>query len=116
MPVSPPESGKEMTTMPYTVYVDDNFHYMDENERYKLGDFETLEAAIDACKKIVDQSLTYLHERGMTAAELYEKYTFAGEDPWVSGGSIVPFCAWDYAKQNSEMISGSAPSTPSGRN
>jgi hypothetical protein len=25
---------------PYTVYVDDNFHYMDESERYKLGDFD----------------------------------------------------------------------------
>ena len=25
-----------------TVYVDDNFHYMDESERYKLGEFEDL--------------------------------------------------------------------------
>ena len=23
----------------YVVYVDDNFHYMDEDERYKLGEF-----------------------------------------------------------------------------
>jgi hypothetical protein len=26
----------------YTVYVDVNFHYMDPEERYNLGDFATL--------------------------------------------------------------------------
>ena len=32
----------------YTVYVDDNYHYMDLEERYKLGDFITLDEAIAA--------------------------------------------------------------------
>ena len=27
----------------YTVLVNDNFHYMDESERYELGSFETLD-------------------------------------------------------------------------
>jgi hypothetical protein len=35
--------------MSYTVLVDDNFHYMDKDERYTLGEFESLEAAIIAC-------------------------------------------------------------------
>ena len=30
----------------YSVYVDDNYHYQDESERYKLGDFATLDEAI----------------------------------------------------------------------
>ena len=32
--------------MNYTVFVDDNFHYADEDERYKLGAFDTLDEAI----------------------------------------------------------------------
>ncbi|HEX4077749.1 MAG TPA: hypothetical protein VHX61_02590 [Rhizomicrobium sp.] len=39
--------------MTYTVFVDDNYHYMDASERYTLGEFETLKAAVDACKLIV---------------------------------------------------------------
>jgi len=39
----------------YTVFVDDNFHYMDESERYKLGDFPDCASAVAACKKIVDE-------------------------------------------------------------
>ena len=37
--------------MTYTVFVDDNFHYMDKDERYTHGLFETLEAAVEAAKK-----------------------------------------------------------------
>jgi hypothetical protein len=44
--------------MRYTVLVDDNFHYMDKDERYSLGEFESLDAAIAVCKKIVDDCLT----------------------------------------------------------
>lgn len=40
--------------MKFKVYVDDNFHYMDESHRYKLGEFNTLAKAIEACKEIVD--------------------------------------------------------------
>jgi hypothetical protein len=41
----------------YVVYVDDNFHYMDESERYKLGEFDTEEEAIHAANKLVDDFL-----------------------------------------------------------
>jgi hypothetical protein len=36
----------------YVVFVDDNFHHMDESERYKLGEFSSCEEATEACKKI----------------------------------------------------------------
>ena len=32
--------------MPYVVMVDDNFHYMDEGERYKHGEFADADVAI----------------------------------------------------------------------
>ncbi len=84
----------------YTVFVDDNFHFMDESERYKLSEFETYDAAIAACKKIVDEFFAP-HEKGECSfKELWDGYTMFGEDPF-----IVPedegshFSAWDYAKQ-----------------
>jgi hypothetical protein len=39
----------------YRVFVDDNFHYMDPDERYELGSFEDCESAVAACKRIVDE-------------------------------------------------------------
>jgi len=44
----------------YIVYVDDNFHYMDTDERYKYGEYDTLEEAIRECKAIVDRELVHL--------------------------------------------------------
>lgn len=32
----------------YTVFVDDNYHYMDEDERTTAGVFETMEQALDS--------------------------------------------------------------------
>ena len=34
--------------MIYKVFVDDNYHYMDKDKRYTHGEFETLEAAVEA--------------------------------------------------------------------
>ena len=42
---------------PYAVFVDDNFHYMNEDERYKDGNYATLEEAISKCQRIVDDFL-----------------------------------------------------------
>ena len=41
----------------YKVMVDDNFHYMDEDERWEYGTFPTVEEALAACRKVVDASL-----------------------------------------------------------
>jgi hypothetical protein len=42
----------------YKVMVDDNFHCMEEDERYGLATFSTIEEAIAACKRIVDDDLS----------------------------------------------------------
>jgi hypothetical protein len=84
--------------MNYKVIVDDNFHYQDETERVTYGEFETLGAAVEACKKIVDQYLASANKHGMSAEALYSNYVAFGEDPWISGADGVPFSAWGYAK------------------
>jgi hypothetical protein len=84
----------------YTVYVDDNFHHGDEEERYKLGDFDTAAEALAASKKIVDEFLNQGYKPGMSFEELYEGYTGFGEDPFiVSDDPDCKFHAWDYAKE-----------------
>jgi hypothetical protein len=91
--------------MTYKVFVDDNFHYMDESARYHLGDFDSLEAALTACKRIVDEFLNSSYRPGMTSAELLTQYAFYGEDPFVfAGDGIVYFSARDYALERIREI------------
>ena len=91
----------------YIVYVDDNFHYMDEEERYEKGRFDSPADAIACCKEIVEASLREVYRPGMTADELYAAYTGFGEDPFIVGGeSRVPFSAWTYAKTRCTEIAG----------
>ena len=112
---APRHSNKAADHMRFRVLIDDNYHYMDESERITHGEFETLEAAIEACKKIVNDCLAYGYESGVTAEKLYQYYTMFGEDPWVlpikdpsapatenpappAPGTVL-FSAWTYAKQ-----------------
>jgi predicted nucleotidyltransferase len=106
-----PEKGTKMTKYKYIVLVDDNFHYMDESERYQSGEYENYAEAVTHCKKLVDE---YLHEalrQGVANPEnLYESYVNFGEDPFIQihPGSQLKlfegehFSAWDYAKQSCE--------------
>jgi len=53
--------------------------------RYLLGEFDTAEAAIAACQKVVNECLDEFFKPGMIAAELSTQYTFFGEDPFIEG-------------------------------
>ena len=90
--------------MKYKVFVDDNYHYMDESHRYELGEYNTLEKAIEACKKIVDEFLRANYKLGMTSGELSAQYALYGEDPFIIGADKVPFRARDYARAKAEEI------------
>lgn len=91
----------------YQVFVDDNYHYMDEGERYKRGDFASFEEAVIACKAIVDEYLLHVYQEGMTADELNASYTGFGEDPFIVGEPVpFRFSAWDYAKERCLQICG----------
>jgi hypothetical protein len=89
----------------YTVYVDDNYHYMDESERYKLGEFEDCESAIAACQRIVDEHLAHSNP-DQSPEEIFDAYTGFGEDPWIaSEDQACKFSAWEYARARSREIS-----------
>lgn len=98
--------------MPYTVFIDDNFHYMDESERYALGEFPTLDAAIEASRRVVDDYLSSAYEPGMTIAALLTSYLSFGEDPYIVASPRDPeapgvlFSARDYARQRCEALCG----------
>lgn len=89
----------------YRVYVDDNFHYMDADERRLAGTYPDCESARQQCIFIVESSLQYQFKPGMTAAELLSSYKSFGEDPWISGPDPdCKFSAWTYAEHRATEI------------
>jgi hypothetical protein len=91
--------------MTHTLFVDDNFHYMDEDERYQAGEFDSWEEAVEKAESIVDEFLSSSYKKGMTAEELYKHYISFGEDPFITGGSPeTTFSAWEYAKKRCDEI------------
>lgn len=91
--------------MPYTVFVDDNAHYMDESERYKLGEYETATVAVAAARRLVDDDLASLYTPGMSADDLYRHYTAFGVDPFVvPADDDSAFSAWAYARTRCDEI------------
>lgn len=102
-------AGKEVSKMEqkkFTVYVDDNFRYMDEEARRKYGEYESFEEAVSVCKGIVGICLIDLYQEGMTGDELYSQYVHFGDDPWIASADPLKyqFSAWDYAKERSAEI------------
>jgi hypothetical protein len=97
---------------PYKVMVDDNFHFMDEDERHEHGIFATAEEALAACRAMVDRDLESYRKPGMTAAALYKYYEMSGCDPFIVAIGDAPkinFSAWDYAGQRSRELAPDAP-------
>ena len=94
--------------MPYVVMVDDNFHYMDEDERYKLGEFAEAGVAIEHCRRIVDEYLESAYKPGMQSSELWDSYVSFGEDPFILSVDATPvgFSAWDYGRGRCAEICG----------
>jgi len=85
----------------YTVMIDDNFHYMDEDHRYKCGEFSTYEKAVAACKKIVDEELRDMLKQGVRPEELSSTWSLYGSDPYIIGGSSR-FSARDYVTEKTQ--------------
>jgi hypothetical protein len=84
----------------YKVYVDDNFHHGDENERYLLGEYDTREAALAACIAKVEEYFERLEKGKYSFQELWDGYMMYGEDPFIiNDDPRERFSAWKYAKQ-----------------
>jgi hypothetical protein len=97
--------------MAFQVLVDDNFHPYNEGERYRKGVYDTLGDAIAVCRGIVDRDLADQYEPGMTADELYRRYTSLGAGPFIRdtehagiASEEPPFSAGRYAQQQSKEI------------
>lgn len=91
--------------MSYKVFIDDNFHYMDEGERVALGEFVSADDALAAARRIVEESLIEFHKPGMSADEIYDLYLQFGSDPFiVSSDEPITFSAREYARQYSYNV------------
>ena len=92
-------------TAKFTVFVEDNFRRMAVSERYKLGEFETHQMAVAACKEVVDEFLSLHHKPGMTPAALCEAYRTFGDSPFILPvEGYQQFLAADYAERRSAEI------------
>jgi hypothetical protein len=103
-PVTAPETGEgspeSTASEQYKIFVDDNAHYMDEDERRVGGVFSDCESAAARCRQIVDRCLSEQYEKGMSEDELLSQYKSFGEDPWISSADgNCKFSAWTYAEQ-----------------
>ena len=87
----------------YTVLVDDNFHFMNEEERYTLGTFPTKREALEASLRLVGQDLLDGDLSDTTAEDMIAAYEAGGEDPFIVG---VPFSAWKYAEELARILAG----------
>jgi hypothetical protein len=92
----------------YKVMIDDNFHYMDEDERRELGTYGSVEEALAACRNVVDAWLAANYKPGMSSAELIEQYKSFGDDPFIMtlpGARVeAKFSAWDYAAKRAQAM------------
>jgi hypothetical protein len=91
----------------FTVYVDDNFHYQEEDERYVAGECDKYEEALTLCKNIVDQFLDdAINQSGPKNADaLYKYYMDFGPDPFIRPDLLNSrFSAWGYAKERCEIL------------
>ena len=80
----------------YKVLVDDNYHYMDESERYTAGSYAVLEEAINKCREITIRSLREYYEKGISPETLRAQWALFGDDPFIQGADTVVFSARDY--------------------
>jgi hypothetical protein len=88
----------------FELFVDDNYHYMDEQSRYKAGTYSSYEEALARAMAIVDEFLEQHHQPGMTSQELYQGYVGFGEDPFIIPEAQPRFSAWNYARSRSIEI------------
>lgn len=95
LPYQPPVSQK------YRVIVRDHFHYMDEDETYVDGEYDTIDEALKVSQKIIDDYLVSRLDQGFSAKELYDDYMMFGEDPSIEG---VFWSASGYAQTKAEEL------------
>ena len=67
----------------YKVYVDDNYHFMNEDERYLQGTYDSLDAAVAAAKKVIDRCFEGIDPRDKTPDQLFHGWSHMGDSPFI---------------------------------
>jgi hypothetical protein len=92
------------------VMADDNFHSMDESERYRAGELATAEKAVARCRQIAGEYLDDARkiDENSTATAHWQSHVMFGEDAFVvaNGAEPVPFSAWGDARERCEQRCG----------
>lgn len=97
-------NGVIMTKLKYHVFIDENFHFMDESERYSSGDFDSYSEAVDKCKEIIDEFLESAITANDTSESLYMCWLMYGENPFIAGGVEDMFSASQYTEQRCKEL------------
>ena len=108
------DRNPEVSPGPFQVHLADDGHYLDEAASAPGPSFRRYADALEWCRERVESSLREYWKPGMTAAELFDFYRAAGEDPWVTP---VPegephWSAWEYAAETANRICSAAASDP----
>lgn len=89
--------------MSYYLLIYDNFHYGDEDDFDRSGEFQTLEEAVEEAKKIVKNGILHLWQTGTNVENLMSAWWDFGTDVSVrsteSNHKGVLFSARDYAEK-----------------
>ena len=93
-----------MTKKKYIVLIDDNFHFMDESERYSSGTYTTYEEAVEKCKQIVDEFLEDAISPEDSVDSLYTCWLMYGENPFIIGENVGDFSSTEFAKLRCEKL------------
>ena len=93
--------------MKYRLVVYDNFHYMDDDEPYEKGEYETYELALADAKSMIESFLEFNWKNGMTPDQLIDVFNDFGEEPTIiprnnDNGEI--FSARKYVNEIAESI------------
>jgi hypothetical protein len=69
----------------FELFVDDNYHHMDEDERYLHGTYETYDEAVVAAKKIIDGFFAGTEQGKRSAEQLFSGWAQFGDNPFIVG-------------------------------
>ncbi len=95
-----------------TLFVEGLSKYREPDKQIRrIGDYDTIEEAVAASKRTIDDFLLREYQQGASADELYEKYQRFGEVPCIFRDdnqtiSVSGFNHWEYAKARCAEICG----------
>ena len=106
-PELPGDEKMKIEPNKYYLRIYDNYHFVDEEEAYNSGSYDTYEEAVVAAKIRIDDGLAYDLKFGIKPEDLNLYFSMFGEAPVVipyDPNVKEPFSALDYARTKAEEI------------